>query len=320
MTEVREGRLSPRRVVVSEKRGQRPSDWVRRDDEKTDQACPFCPGHEAETPPEVWALRDDEQAADEPGWTVRVIPNKYPILAPHELIVETPHHDADLHHLSADDVERVVATYRSRMQAVAEADGVVYPALFKNVGRAAGASRAHLHAQLIGLPFVPPSIESELERANDHGESTGDCLYCQTIQAELDRNERVIWADDAFLVWSPDAAIAPYECWILPRTHQSDFRQLDAERSMTFARTLARTLRAMHAVFEGRFAYNYFIHTAPLNSNYLGADGFHWHLEILPRLGTPAGLEWGSGVFVNAVPPERAASELSRHMDSGVGS
>ena len=312
MTEVREGRLAPRRVVVAERRGQRPSDWVQRDDERPDQACPFCVGHEADTPPEVWALRADSDP-DEPGWRVRVVPNKYPIIAPHELIIETPHHDADLPDLSLDEAERAVYAYRERMRAVAQQDDVVYPSLFKNVGRAAGASRAHLHSQLIGLPFVPPRIQSELGMAERHREAQGSCLYCDTVAEEVARDERVIWADADFLVWSPHAAMAPYECWILPRDHQADFLANDDDGLRSLAKVLTRTLTALYGVFEGRFAYNYFLHTAPRHGA-PGREGFHWHLEILPRLGTPAGLEWGSGVFVNAVPPERAAEELGHRM------
>lgn len=314
MTEVREGRLAPRRVVVAERRGQRPSDWARRDEEKPDQACPFCPGHEADTPPEVWALREDS-APDGPGWQVRVVPNKYPIIAPHELIIETPHHDADLPDLSLAEAERAVYAYRERMAALTRESDVVYPALFKNVGRAAGASRAHLHAQLIGLSFVPPAVEAELGMAARHRASTEGCLYCDTIDAELARDERVIWADDDFLVWSPQAAMAPYECWILPRSHASDFLSVDDPGLRGLADVLTRTLAALYRVFEGRFAYNGFIHTAPVGDPHVeGVQGFHWHLEILPRLGTPAGLEWGAGVFVNAVPPEQAAEELGHRM------
>lgn len=316
MTEVRQGRLSPRRVVVSETRGQRPSDWVRRDDEQSNRACPFCPGHEAETPPEVWAIRGDS-SADAPGWQVRAVPNKYPIVAPHELIIETPHHGADLPDLAIGDAEPVVDAYRARMGAVAQADDVAYPALFKNVGRAAGASRAHLHSQLIGLSFVPPSIRSELRMAERHRETMGSCLYCDTIDEELTRDERVVWADERFFVWAPEAAMAPYECWILPRAHTARFLEADEGALDALAHVLTRTLDALYRVFEGRFAYNYYVHTAPTNGASRGVEGFHWHLEILPRLGTPAGLEWGSGVFVNAVPPERAADELARLMADG---
>ena len=314
MTDVRVGRLAPRRVIVAEKRGQRPSDWVRRDEEKPDQDCPFCVGHEAETPPEVWAMRPDS-APDQPGWQIRVIPNKYPIMAPHELIIETPHHDADLPDLSLSEAESVLQAYRERMRTISYEEGVVYPALFKNVGRAAGASRAHLHSQLLGLAFVPPAVEAERAMAATHRDRTGGCLHCDVIDEEIARGDRVIWADDRYLVWSPQAAMAPYECWILPRTHAASFLDSDDDALNAFAQVLARSLRALYGVFEGPFAYNYFLHTAPLHGS-SEADGVHWHLEILPRLGTPAGLEWGSGVFVNAVPPERAAAQLGHRFDA----
>lgn len=314
MPERRDCPFTRRRVLVAEGRRRRPSDWETSSlspDDRSD--CPFCEGHEAQTPPELWALRDRESEPDTPGWQVRVVPNKYPIAEPHELIVETPEHDVDLPDLPPAHVARVISAYQKRLRAVASQSGVRYPALFKNHGRAAGASRAHPHAQLVGLPFVPPLIQEELAIARASHEREGRCLYCATIERELASGGRIIEADEAMLVWSPVAARAAYECWVLPRRHRHDVRELSSGEIAALAEALQRALARLRTVLahtRSPHAYNYYLHTTPTHTSPESELSYHWHVEILPRLGTPAGLEWGTGAYVNPVPPEEAARAL----------
>ena len=314
MTEVKTDIFSGRRVLFVAGRAQRPSDWPQVAAPQDEAACPFCPGHEAETPAELWALRAG--APDSPGWQIRVIPNKYPIVEPHELIIETPQHRLDLPDLPPQQAEQVIATYQQRMRALAQHKALRYLSLFKNQGRAAGASRAHAHAQLIGLPWLPPLIEAETEIAQRSYAEGGRCLYCQTIERELGSGERVIESDEHFLVWSPYAARLPYECWILPRVHRHDFCRLSSAEISSFTRILQCTLARLRGFLgAGRWAYNFYLHTAPLPAEpgelpqALEAS-YHWHLELLPRLTKLAGLEWSSGLYVNPVPPEEAARAL----------
>jgi len=308
MIELRRDPLTGRMVVFASGRIGRPHDFSSAYKASPPESCPFCEGHEDQTPPETWALREGEP--DGPGWRVRAVPNKYPVCEAHELIIETPLHDADLPDLAPAEVEEIIFAYRSRMEALA-AQGWRYLALFKNHGHGAGASRAHPHAQLMGLRFVPPLVREELRIAQRAYQRSGRCIYCETIARELEDGERVIEADRSFLVWSPYGARVPLECWILPRRHQHDFVNISAEDIKALARALRRTLTRLRKLLSGLYAYNYYIHTSPLAPKIEATKlGYHWHLEILPRLGRLAGLEWGTGLYVNSVMPEEAARRL----------
>lgn len=314
MGELRRDPLTGRRVLFASGRIARPHDFYSAYKASPPESCPFCPGHEDQTPPETWAIREGEP--DTPGWRIRAVPNKYPICEAHELIIETPRHDVDLPDLSPTEVEAIIAAYRSRMEALAEQGRWRYLALFKNHGHGAGASRAHPHAQLMGLEFVPPLVREELRIARRAYRKSGRCIYCETIEHELEFKERVIEADERFFVWSPYAARVPLECWILPRRHQHDFLNISAEDAAALACVLQRALARLTALLKGPlYAYNYYLHTSPLAAGSrkqpeATVHGYHWHLELLPRLGRLAGLEWGTGLYVNSVTPEEAARRL----------
>ena len=313
-TELRRDPFTGRRVWFVPGRSGRPSDWIPKGEAapKDAEDCPFCPGHEDRTPPEIYALRDDP--ADLTSWRIRVIPNKYPISESHELIIETPEHDVDLADLSQAHLAEIVTVYRDRMTARARDGRWRSLALFKNHGRPAGASRAHPHAQLIGLPFVPPLIRVELQQARRAYRRRNRCLYCETIEREIQTGERVIELAERFVVWSPYAARMSLECWVLPRRHTADFLAIKPEEIASLACLLGRTLRRLKAILPPRaYAYNFYVHMLPVSAAHAHpeqAQSYHWHLEIVPRLGRLAGLEWGTGLYVNPVFPEEAARML----------
>jgi len=317
MVELRIDRLTGRQVLFASGRIARPRDFPKGEREVIPPGdCPFCEGHEDQTPKEIWALR--EGSPDAPGWQIRVVPNKYPISEDHEVIIETPAHQTDLPDLPPAQAERIIKAYQTRLGALAQKGRWPYLALFKNYGWAAGASRVHPHAQLVGLPSVPPLIERELQIAQDFYLERGRCLYCETLERELELKERVIEADEHFLVWSPQAARVPWECWILPRRHRASFLDLGPKETIALAGALQRTLKRIKRVLSGLdldFAYNYSFHIAPLFPKEgrlppAVEEGYHWHIEVLPRLGRLAGLEWGTGLYINPLLPEQAAAKL----------
>jgi UDPglucose--hexose-1-phosphate uridylyltransferase len=313
-TELRRDPFTGRRVWFVPGRSGRPSDWIPKGDAAPKDAkdCPFCPGHEDQTPPEIWALRDDPH--DVTSWRIRVIPNKYPISGAHELILETPKHGADLADLPQTQLAEIITVYRDRMAAHAGEGRWRYLSLFKNHGWPAGASRAHPHAQLVGLPFVPPLVRLELQRARRAYRRRNRCLYCETIEREIRLKDRVIELDERFVVWSPYAARMSLECWLLPRRHAADFLAIESEEILSLARLLGRTLRRLKTLLPPRaYAYNFYVHTLPVSSARAHpeqAESYHWHIEIVPRLGRLAGLEWGTGLYLNPLFPEEAARML----------
>ncbi len=277
--------------------------------------CPFCPGHEGLTPPEVDALRPRGGAPDTPGWTVRVVPNKYPVFeGGHEVIVHSPDHDRPLHAQPLAGVTDVVTMYQRRIAALC-AGGAAAVTVILNHGRSAGASLSHPHSQVFATPIVPPVLVSELEQFARYQVKYGRCLLCDVLGATLDEGSRVVF-DGPLVAFTPEASRWPYELRLAPRAHEADFLQADPE---AVAGALKRALAALAAV-TGDGPLNAWLHTTPCAAAQGGAEGgagqggtrppFHWHLEFAPRLTTLAGFELGSGIGVDLLEPREAAVRL----------
>jgi UDPglucose--hexose-1-phosphate uridylyltransferase len=280
--------------------------------------CPFCRGHEQLTPPEVDALRPDGSAPDTPGWTVRVVPNKFPAFeGGHEVVVHSPRHDLPLHAQPLDEVTDVVAMYQRRVAALC-AGGAAAVTVILNHGRAAGASLAHPHSQIFATPIVPPVLVSELEQFARYRVKYDRCLLCDMVRAAADEGSRLVF-DGPLVAWTPDASRWPYEVRLAPRAHEPDFLRAEPG-AVAFA--LKHALAAIAAA-TGDAPLNAWLHTVPCPAGARGgaeaarsgADGepappFHWHFEIAPRLTTLAGFELGTGIAIDTVEPREAAARL----------
>jgi len=327
--ELRIDPLTGLRVVLAPARADRPFSFESSTVHESAQAdCPLCEGHESWTPPETYAERPGGGEADTPGWLVRAVPNKYPLLAPgdadvdddplasgrgdpellmsgtatgdHEVIVHTPAHLASITELGAEQFEHAVNGWRERSRAHA---GAPYVHVMVNEGHAAGASLEHTHAQLYALGFVPALIARERERFTAHNTRTmGGCLLCDLLQEEVRRRERVVAVSDDAVLLAPFASRAPYELQLVPRRHELTFA--DSEEGT--AQLLHEGLLRLRDRLGAAPPLNLWVRTAPR-----GAEHFHWHIDVVPRLTRLAGFELGTGVGVNIVPPERAAQELS---------
>ena len=342
MSSFRNDPLSGRWVIIAEGRKQRPTDFsAPAPVVNAASTCPFCEGNETTTPPEVYALRP-QGPPNATGWEVRVVPNKYPAVrhdvsvhhngacpdrwlpgqGQHEVIVDSPHHERGLSDLPTEHVIKVVQTYRARLRALYEQTCFLYAVLFKNKGKGAGASLSHPHTQVMALPFVPPEPQAELHAVSAYHEKHRACLVCDTLTRERNEDERVVEADEHFVVLCPFASRFPYEMRLFPQRHAHTFLDMGAQQQRAFARVLQRTLQRLEGAIPN-VAYNVVLHTSPNLRVYRGhanvTDAFHWHLDIFPRLTTVAGFEWGSGVFINPVQPESAAVHLRRVALSAVG-
>ena len=294
--------LSGAWTVIAPRRGARPHDATHHDTAGAD--CPFCEGHEGLTPPEVDAFRPGGGAPDTPGWTVRVVPNKFPVFeGGHEVVVHSPRHDRPLYAQPLAEVADVVAMYQRRIAALC-AGGAAAVTVILNHGRAAGASLAHPHSQIFATPIVPPVLVDELEQFARYQVKYARCLLCDMLAAILDEGSRVVF-DEPLVAWTPDASRWPYELRLAPRAHQADF--LDADPAAVAA-AFKRALTAVAAATADA-PLNAWLHTVPCAAP---GDGppFHWHLEIAPRLTTAAGFELGTGIGVDPVDPREAAARL----------
>jgi UDPglucose--hexose-1-phosphate uridylyltransferase len=328
--ELRIDPLSGLRTIVAGERAGRPGGDLRAEPRPPvdPEKDPFLEGHEERTPPELFALRPGGGAENGPGWTVRVVPNLYPALAPeegggavvdplatgrgepdlfasrpamgaHEVIVNAPQPVSSLADLDPEQVEIAMDVWRERMRAH---EGAPYVHLIVNEGRVAGASLPHTHAQLYALPFVPAMVARERERFTAYSDRTqGRNLLEDLLQEEVRRRDRIVAIDREAVAIAPFASRVPFQVQIVPRKPRARFEDdgpLGAELLHDVLGRLGRVLGALPPL-------NLWVRTAQA-----GADHFSWRIDLLPRLTHLAGLELGTGVNLNIIPPELAAAKL----------
>jgi len=290
------------------------------------KSCPFCPGNEAWTPPEIFAERPPGGSFSD--WQIRVVPNKFPALTieadkrhyddaqgfrvmggcgAHEVVIESRDHFRPLAEQSVDQIERVLRTVQMRSQDLMRDKRFQNMVVFKNHGEAAGTSLRHSHWQIIATPVVPKLLRQKDLVARDYFDQTGNCLYCVMLQRELAAKTRVVETNDDFAAILPYASHVPFETWILPRHHVSSFASEEPRRWRALAELLKSVLLRLHRGLENP-DFN-----LTVDSDSRGEEGnehFLWHIRILPRLTTPAGFELGSGMSINTVLPEEATTYL----------
>jgi UDPglucose--hexose-1-phosphate uridylyltransferase len=327
MPELRKDPVVGRWVIMATERSKRPSDFAHPPQERKGSAsCPFCYGHEKDTPPEVLAYRDSG-AENQPGWRVRAVPNKFPALriegplgrrgdglydlmngvGAHEVVVENPDHERGLADLEPGHIEQVLWAYRDRLTDLSKDERFRYVLVFKNHGPEAGASLEHPHSQLIALPIVPLNVQQELRGASDYYSLKERCIFCDIVQQESRDRQRVIFENNRFIVASPFAARFPFELWLLPKDHGSHFEYAENAVYKALADALKASLRALKSALDDP-PFNYIIHSAPLRE--AESPHYHWHIEVTPALTRVAGFEVGTGFYINPVPPEAAAAHL----------
>ena len=249
MSEFRQDPISGRWVVIAKDRAGRPDEFQPAPFRRVAATCPFCFGHEDETPPAVATYPSDAAALGE-RWKVRVVPNRYPAVtlderpAPvshlpsalgesrggfgvHEVIIESPDHAVSFTDLSDELVEWSFAAYRDRLQSLARDRRLQYAQVFKNVGALGGASIEHIHSQLVATDFVPADVQAELDGSRAWHDRAGACPFCQMIDAEFAASLRVVAATERFVAFCPYASRFPYETWVLPRLHASQFEKTE---------------------------------------------------------------------------------------------
>ena len=327
MPELRKDPILGRWIIISKERGKRPTDFIVDTNSVKGGFCPLCPGNENTTPPEVLAYGRSSGATNSPGWNLRVVPNKYPALViegdlgkegegiydkmngigAHEVVVESPSHDDSFSSLPPEKLKQIFWSFRDRIIDLGRDPRFKYVMVFKNYGRAAGASLEHSHSQLVALPILPRMIVSELDGSLSYYRYKERCIFCDIIRQELKEDVRLVCQNDHFITIAPYAPRSPFEMWILPKQHSSSYISLDEQGFHDLGDIFSESMRRLNKCIPG-VPYNFVLHTAPLRSQPL--EHFHWHFEIMPKLTNIAGFEWGSGFYINPTPPEDAAKFL----------
>jgi UDPglucose--hexose-1-phosphate uridylyltransferase len=286
-------------------------------------ACPFCPGQEHITPPTTYEVLDERGR-----WKIRVVPNKFPAVIQgvdatdpaqdasspafgvHEVIIESSRHADRLSLLSAEELRDVLRSYAQRFRHWREDGRFAYGLVFKNQGPRAGASLAHLHSQFVALPTVPPTVHAEMRRAEQAVRESGHCAYCRLLELEHARGERIVYDECGYVAFCPYASLQPFEVWLMPMEHESAFEEISSDGFQKVAESLHWLTMRIEAIVPDA-AYNLILRTAPWQDQ--SCDWNHWRIELLPRATPLAGFELATGMFINPLAPERAASKLRSH-------
>ncbi len=307
-------------------------------DFKPSRGCPFCAGNEAQTPPELYAIRNQD-SADGPGWKVRVIPNIKPILqedgelkktgvgvydmvsgvGANEVIIETPEHIINFFELSEEQIGFVLKVYQQRIIALQKDSRIRYVLIFKNHRPQAGASTIeHTHSDLIGLPAIPIRIKQKLNGAREYYGFKERCIFCDIIKQELEMADRLVFQSENFVVITPYASRFPFEMLIIPREHSYSYKLTDEFQFKDLAGVLKKVCKILNDVVDDP-PYNLILNDCPNllpRQDYwktIKAD-FHWHIELTPRLYRTTGFELGTGFYINRYAPERAAAVLRKNL------
>jgi UDPglucose--hexose-1-phosphate uridylyltransferase len=326
MSEIRKHYFLCEYCIIAEERAKRPSDFAGAswDSEKNgSENCVFCGGNEEKTPPATAVYQNGEIFSDTGekrvrNWDFRCFPNLYPALSPsstlpescgknpelipgfgfHEVIVESPVHGKKLEDFSDAEISGLMKVYRDRVCHYAAHEKISYVSLFKNSGKAAGASLDHPHSQLIALPVYPQIMERELTSIRDEQK----CPYCIILEKER-ASQRLIFENGGFIAFAPYYSTVPFEVWILPKKHISFLGGLDSGLLFDLGEIL-RDVLGSYAKVLGNLPYNCMFYQL------FETPEYHLNIRLMPRLSTAAGFELNTGIYINTVSPEKAASYL----------
>jgi len=327
MAQLRRDPIVGRWVVIDSDHPKNPKDFAKEDHiSRRAATCPFCPGRESRTPSEVDAVRASG-ACNDSNWQVRTIPNKFPALfheehmekegvgifdvisgyGAHEVVIETPDHTKQMADLTQQELALVLGQYQRRYQYLALDARLKYVVIFKNFGVSAGATVEHSHSQIIALPMVPKTVLEEIQGAEHYHMTHGGCVFCAMLEQEYHDRERLVSESQSFVSFCPFVPRYAFETWIMPKTHQAHFVDLDKEGLDDLAHQLSDTLNRLKRCLSNP-SYNFYLHTSPIN--YGRPNCYHWHIEIIPKLTRSIGFEWGTGLQIVPTFPHVAAGFL----------
>jgi UDPglucose--hexose-1-phosphate uridylyltransferase len=328
MSELRRDPVVGRWVIVDTDHPNTPSDFEYEQYIPKGGLCPFCYGNELMTPPEIESFRDPSTKPNTSGWQVRVVPNKFPALqiegdldrrgtgiydmsngvGAHEVLIETPYHNKDIPELLNSEVESFISMTCRRAVDLIKDKRFKYIMIFRNYGKAAGASLEHPHTQIVALPMVPKNVAEEIKGAENYFEYRERCIFCDIIRQEAQDKERIILENKHFISFCPFVSRFPFEIWIIPKKHNGYFCHMIDEEVPALADILKNTIAKVKKVFVN-LSYNFIIHSSPVNGD-SNVEYYHWHIEFMPKLTRVAGFEWGTGFYIDPTSPELAAKYL----------
>lgn len=330
MSEIRHDPLANNWVIIAPERLSRPGSEPVSEDLSMGQAaqvCPFCPGNEAMTPPEIAAMRA-QGVHNDANWTSRVVPNRFPALqvepqmkkmgagiydwivgvGAHEVVIESRRHVIHGADLSEEEWLHSFLMLQNRINDLRNDFRLLSLVYIKNQGAGAGATIPHTHAQILALPIIAPSLDIRLQNGMKYDHFHGRCGYCDRLAQEIREEKRVVWSGERIVVYEPYASLFPFGTLFQSREHEACFERVSRETLVELSSSMSTVLGKMRLRL-GSCALQWVLYTAPLQGRNWD-HFFDWHIELRPVLYPIGGVEWGSGMTINPVAPELAAEQL----------
>jgi len=317
MSQLRKDPVVNRWTIVATERARRPAAFVDSQSTQTDEAqCEYCQERSskgifefegAKVINSATPILDQSQLFERKSHGLYESSHSY---GSHEIVIESQNHVANMADLSAGQIRAVIETYAKRMQTLRQNPSIEYIVAYKNYGIAAGSRNiGHARSQIMAVPVLPMRVDDKIKGAEKYYDSHERCLFCDMIAQELGNKERLVAQNDDFVVIAPFASRFPFETWVLPKFHHSDF----AEGIKGYEASLSEIIKDLLCRFKIGLndpAYNYMIQTSPVKNPSLFKENYHWHIEIIPRLTRVAGFERGTGFYICPIPPEMTAAFL----------
>ncbi len=297
-SEIRKAYLLNKYVLITPGRAARPRDIKEQTIIKRSGSCVFCPENIDKT-------KVADEISGDKNWSVLSLKNIFPAVSlnnkkaygTQEVIIETTDHNKELAELPVSHIEKVLEMYARRTADIEKIKKINYILCFKNQGSKAGASKVHAHSQVFATEILPPDIEEELTLARQYSHKHRSCSYCDTIKKEI-KSPRKIFEDEHTAAFAPYASEYHYEAWIFTKRHLDNISKLNVSEIKSFAKALKKILLKLHKL---NLSYNFFLHQV------VSEKDQHFYLKIQPRDSIWAGVELGSGLVINSMPPEEAA-------------
>ncbi len=334
MSEIRRDRLHSQYVLIAPERMRRPDTIAATFAKATLKTCPFCEGNEDITPPEIYAVRENEANASQ--WKVRVVPNLYKAVqveiedhskmtgmfesiagvGAHEVVIDTPSHDSRIADLDAAEIRDWLSTIAIRISDLRQDDRLIHTSIFKNQGEHAGATQQHPHTQIIALPITPSNELTLLARHIQYYRRHGRSKLEDIVENERLAKVRIISERGDFTAYCPYASAYPFEVIIAPRRALTNLDELNRDDVADLSNLLKEVFTRLDDQL-GNFDFNLAFRLAPLNKNFENAPFFphlkhffRFTIRIIPRIYRLGGFELSTGMIINPVEPEEAARLL----------
>lgn len=334
MSEIRLDRIHNQYVLIAPERLHRPNLGHKHVKNSSNSICPFCMGNEELTPAEVFAIRDNEP--NSPLWKTRVVPNLYkavqveledtfmrdgmfefiPGVGAHEILIDSPCHDCNIHDLEHESIENWLRTMIIRIDDLSNDKRLINISIFKNYGQNAGATQDHPHTQILALPVVPHSELVFLERNMRYYRRHGRGIVEDIVYNEKMAKKRVLDEIGNFIAYCPYASAFPFEVMIAPIKNISNLNRCSRKEISDLALLIKKVFKMLNKQL-GLFDYNLYFHLSPLNPNFENEDfmnsidkNYSFSLRITPRIYRLGGFELSTGMAINSVLPEECAKLL----------